>query len=251
MVAGGTSGLGLATARHLQTKGMHVVLLARSETTGHTAVAALGTSNVSFTAGDIASPTDVTAALDAAEQEGPLRIAVSCAGINRPGKTLGRHGPLPLPEFTELITTNLIGAFNLARLAAARMAMNDLSNGERGVILLTASAAAFEGQAGQAAYAASKAGVVGMTLPLARDLAAYQIRVVSIAPGLFDTPMLRSLPAGVQEALSGELLHPQSFGDPSLFAALVGHILDNPMLNGSTLRLDGAVRLPTQSHGPR
>lgn len=191
------------------------MLLGRSERAGHTAVAALGASGVSFTAGDIASPADVTVALDAAEREGALRIAVNCAGVSRRGKTLGRHGPLPLPEFTELITTNLVGAFNFARLTAARMATNDLSNGERGVFLLTASAAAFEGQAGQAAYAASKAGVVGMTLPLARDLAAHQIRVVTIAPGLFDTPMLRSLPANVQEHLSGELLTPKASATPA------------------------------------
>ncbi|MEV4517901.1 SDR family NAD(P)-dependent oxidoreductase [Dactylosporangium sp. NPDC049525] len=244
LIAGGSSGLGLSAARHLLKRGLTIVVLGRGEDAGRRAAAGLGT-GASFIAGDVASPADVSTALDRVEAAGTLRVVVNCAGIHRPGKTLGRSGPLPLPEFTELVTVNLVGAFNLVRLAAARMATNSPVDGERGVLVLTASAAAFEGQRGQVGYAAAKAGVVGMTLPLARDLAGYGIRVVTIAPALFDTPMLHALPDNVRQSLRGELAYPRTFGDPEHFALLVEHIVDNPMLNGATLRLDGAVRLPS------
>ncbi|MFK0230000.1 SDR family NAD(P)-dependent oxidoreductase [Streptomyces sp. NPDC090303] len=244
LVAGGTSGLGLATARHLLARGMRVVLLARDADRGHAAVKALGP-GAAFTSGDVAAPAAVDEALDIAEALGSLRLAVDCAGVSRPGAVLGRGGPLALEDFTAMISSNLTGAFNLTRLAAARMAAREPVDAERGLIVLTASAAAFDGQRGQAPYAAAKAGVVGMTLPLARDLAAHAIRVVTVAPGLFDTPMLRGLPDRALHGLARELVHPREFGDPERYAALVGHILDNPMINGTTLRLDGAVRLPS------
>jgi NAD(P)-dependent dehydrogenase (short-subunit alcohol dehydrogenase family) len=199
-------------------------------------------------------PTDVTvedqvqAAVDAASALGPLRIVVNCAGIATPGKVLGREGVLPLETFSRVIQINLVGTFNVVRLAAAAMAgtepaFTELGGEERGVIINTASVAAFDGQIGQPAYAASKGGVAAMTLPLARELARSLIRVVTIAPGIFETPMMAGLPPEAQDSLGKQVPHPSRLGRPAEYANLVAHIVDNAMLNGETIRLDGAIRM--------
>jgi len=197
-----------------------------------------------FCAGDVTSEADVTAALDAAGGLGPLRIAVNCAGIGNAARTVGRDGPFPLELFTRVVTVNLIGTFNVIRLAAQRMTQAEPVDGERGVIVNTASIAAYEGMAGQIPYAAAKGGVVAMTLVAARDLAGQLIRVVTIAPGLFDTPLFASLPEEAITALGAQVPHPSRLGDPAEYAALVRHAVENPMLNGETIRLDGAIRMP-------
>ena len=199
--------------------------------------------------GGVFAPTDVTdeasvqAAVEAAAGLAPLRVAVNCAGIGTPGRVLGKQGPLPLAQFAQVITVNLVGTFNVLRLAAEAMAATDPVDGERGVIVNTASAAAYDGQIGQAAYAASKGGVVGLTLPAARDLADKLIRVMTIAPGLFDTPMLQGLPEPARESLAAQVPMPSRLGDPAEYAALVKHIVENSMLNGEVIRLDGAIRM--------
>jgi len=198
---------------------------------------------VRFAAGDVTSEADVSAALDVAESLGPLRVAVNCAGIGNAIKTVSKNGAFPLADFTKIVTVNLIGTFNVIRLAAERISKNEPIDGERGVIINTASVAAYEGQIGQAAYSASKGGVVGMTLPIARDLASLLIRVNTIAPGLFKTPLLGSLPEAAQQSLGGQVPHPSRLGDPSEYGALAAHIVSNPMLNGETIRLDGAIRM--------
>lgn len=185
----------------------------------------------------------LTAALDTAEAEGPLRIVVNCAGVVSTVKTLGKDGPFPLEAFRKVVEVNLIGTFNVIRLAAERIAKNEPQGEERGVIINTASVAAFEGQVGQAAYSASKGGVVGLTLPVARDLARSLIRVVTVAPGLFMTPMLASLPEEAQASLGQQVPHPARLGDPDEYGALAVHIVENPMLNGEVIRLDGAIRM--------
>lgn len=242
LVTGGASGLGLATARHLLDQGAKVVLLDLPASDGAAVAADLG-ANALFAPADITDESAVAAALDKAGEFGPLRAVVSCAGTGRSLRVVGRHGVFPLEVFTRVVTINLIGTFNVVRLAAERMARLDLDGEERGVIVTTASVAAFEGQIGQAAYAASKAGVAGMTLPLARDLAALAIRVVSIAPGLFDTPLLAGLNDEAKASLGAQTPHPARLGDPREFAALAAHILSNPMLNGEVVRLDGAIRM--------
>ena len=209
---------------------------------GAEAVAELAPS-AAFSAGDVTSETDVAAALDAAAARGPLRIVVNCAGIGTAGRVIGRKGVLPLEDFSRVVSVNLIGTFNVLRLAAERIAATEPVDGERGVIVNTASVAAFDGQIGQAAYSASKGGVVGMTLPIARDLADKFIRVMTIAPGLFRTPMLAGLPQEAQDSLGAQVPHPSRLGDPSEYAALVEHIVSNPMLNGEVIRLDGAIRM--------
>ncbi|WIM94383.1 SDR family NAD(P)-dependent oxidoreductase [Actinoplanes oblitus] len=241
LVAGGTSGLGLATARQLHERGASVVILGRSSR-GKRIADDLG-DRVLFAPGDVTSEADVTAAVELAGTLGTLRIAVNCAGSGNAVKTVGKDGPFPLDAFAEVIRVNLIGTFNVLRLAAARMAQADELGEERGVIVNTSSAAAFDGQVGQAAYAASKAGVVGMTLPIARDLAGLRIRVVTIAPGLFHTPMFDPLPRSAIDALSRQVPHPARLGDPAEFASLVTHVVENPMMNGETIRLDGALRM--------
>ena len=179
--------------------------------------------------------------------QGPARILVNCAGIAPPARIVGRSGPMPLADFARVIQINLIGSFNLLRLAAADMtALEPDADGERGVIVNTASVAAFDGQIGQAAYAASKGGIVALTLPAARELARHGIRVMTIAPGIFETPMLRGLPETVQQALAASVPFPKRLGRPEEYAALVRHILDNPMLNGEVIRLDGAIRMAPQ-----
>ena len=242
VVTGGASGLGLATVRRLHSEGAAVVIIDLPSSAGAAVAAELG-DRVRFAPGDVTSEADVTAALDAADELGPLRIAVNCAGIGNGIKTYGKNGAFPLDAFTKVINVNLIGTFNVIRLAAERIARSDEVDGERGVIVNTASVAAFEGQIGQAAYSASKGGIVGMTLPIARDLASLKIRVVTIAPGLFKTPLLGSLPDDVQESLGAQVPHPSRLGDPSEYGLLVSSIVANPMLNGETIRLDGAIRM--------
>jgi NAD(P)-dependent dehydrogenase (short-subunit alcohol dehydrogenase family) len=239
---GGASGLGRATVDTLLAAGAKVVILDLPRSPGEAVAKELGDA-VRFVAGDVRSADDVTAALDAAAGLGTLRVAVNCAGTGDAIKTVGKHGAYPLDKFTRIIEINLIGTFNVIRLAAERMAATDPVDGERGVIVNTASVAAFDGQIGQAAYSASKGGVVGMTLPIARDLASIQIRVVTIAPGLFDTPLLAGLPEEARESLGKQVPHPSRLGNPSEFGALAGHIVANPMLNGEVIRLDGAIRM--------
>ncbi len=242
LVTGGASGLGLAAARRLAAGGARVVIVDLPNSDGERAAEELA-GGVVFAPADVTDEAAVTAALDAADRLGPLRVVVSCAGIGTPGKVLGRDGVLPLTAFERVVRVNLVGTFNVIRLAAERMARTEPSGEERGVIVCTASVAAFDGQIGQAAYSASKAGVAGMTLPIARELASSWIRVVSIAPGLFDTPMLAGLPQEARDSLGHQVPHPARLGRPEEFAQLVEHIVANPMLNGETIRLDGAIRM--------
>jgi NAD(P)-dependent dehydrogenase (short-subunit alcohol dehydrogenase family) len=242
VITGGASGLGLATAQRLAGAGAKVVLLDLPATDGAAAVAAIEGTAV-FAPGDVTLEADVAGAFDAAAELGTIRVVVNCAGIATPGRVLGRAGVLPLEQFSKVIAVNLIGTFNVLRLGAERIAAADPIDGERGVIVNTASAAAFDGQIGQAAYAASKGGVVGLTLSVARDLADKLIRVVTIAPGLFMTPMLAGLPQEAQDSLGKQVPHPSRLGQPSEYAALVEHIVANPMLNGEVIRLDGAIRM--------
>jgi NAD(P)-dependent dehydrogenase (short-subunit alcohol dehydrogenase family) len=242
VVTGGASGLGLATTRRLLDAGAQVVVL---DLRGEEAVRELG-ERARFVQADVTDEAAVGSALNVAESLGPLRINVNCAGIGNAIKTLSKDGPFPLDGFKKVIGVNLIGTFNVLRLAAERIAKTEPigPNGEeRGVIINTASVAAFEGQIGQAAYSASKGGVVGMTLPIARDLARELIRVVTIAPGLFKTPLLGSLPEEAQKSLGKQVPHPARLGDPDEYGALAVHIIENPMLNGEVIRLDGALRM--------
>ena len=247
LVTGGASGLGLATARKLHAAGASVVIVDLPVSNGTAVAKELGARSA-FAAGDVTNPDDVDAALDAAETlAGDVpRIVVNCAGIGNAARTASKDGPFPLDAFSRVVTVNLIGTFNVIRLAAHRMSRAEEINGERGVIVNTASVAAFEGQVGQAAYSASKGGIVGMTLPIARDLARLKIRVMTIAPGLFDTPLFASLPEEAIKALGAQVPHPSRLGSPQEYAELVAHIVENPMLNGETIRLDGAIRM-----GPR
>jgi len=242
LVTGGASGLGLATVEKLLEAGAKVVILDLARDNGVEVAEKLG-ANVRFVGGDVRSTEEVTAALDVAAGLGRLHVAVNCAGTGNGIKTYGKGGPFPLDEFSRIVEINLIGTFNVIRLAAERMAQGDPVDGERGVIVNTASVAAFDGQIGQAAYSASKGGVVGMTLPIARDLAGIAIRVVTVAPGLFDTPLLAALPEDVKTALGKQVPHPARLGRPAEFGALVAHIVANPMLNGEVIRLDGAIRM--------
>ena len=240
VVTGGASGLGLATGRAVSEAGARVVLVDLPSSAGAERAGELG---ATFAPADVTSEADVTAALDTATALGPLRVVVNCAGVGTPGRVIGRNGVLPLESFTTVVTINLIGTFNVVRLAVERMLADAPVGEERGVIVNTASAAAFDGQIGQAAYSASKGGIVGMTLPLARDLADKMIRVMAIAPGLFKTPMLAGLPQEAQDSLGKQVPHPNRLGDPTEYAALVRHIVANPMLNGEVIRLDGAIRM--------
>jgi NAD(P)-dependent dehydrogenase (short-subunit alcohol dehydrogenase family) len=242
LVTGGASGLGLATVEKLLDAGASVVILDLPGSNGAEVAEKLGAA-VRFAPGDVTSESDVVAALDVAAELGQLRVAVNCAGTGNAIKTLGKQGPFPLDAFTKIININLVGTFNVIRLAAERIAAGDPIDGERGVVVNTASVAAFDGQIGQAAYSASKGGVVGMTLPIARDLAGVGIRVVTIAPGLFDTPLLAGLPEDVRAALGKQVPHPSRLGAPAEFGALAAHIVANPMLNGEVIRLDGAIRM--------
>ncbi|MGV8876458.1 MAG: 3-hydroxyacyl-CoA dehydrogenase [Rhodoglobus sp.] len=240
LITGGASGLGLATARALAAQGAKITI---ADLPSSHAIAVAHDNGWRFAPTDVRSEADVRAAVAQACTGGPLRIVVNCAGVATPGKTIGRSGVLPLESFETVIGINLTGTFNVIRLAAAAMLDTEPVEGERGVIVNTASVAAFDGQIGQPAYAASKAGVVGMTLPLAREFASALIRVMAIAPGIFETPMLAGLPAQAQASLGAQVPHPARLGHPEEFAALVQHIVENPMLNGEVIRLDGAIRM--------
>ena len=239
IVTGGASGLGLATTKRLLDRGAHVVVL---DITGEDVATGLG-DRVRFAAADVTNPDAVTAALDIADGMGPLRVVVNCAGTGDAIRVLSRKGVYPLDLFARVININLVGTFNVLRLGAERIAKTDLVGEERGVIINTASVAAFDGQIGQAAYSASKGGVVGMTLPIARDLADKAIRVMTIAPGLFDTPLLAGMPEEAKHSLGAQVPHPARLGNPDEFGALAVHIIENPMLNGEVIRLDGAIRM--------
>jgi 3-hydroxyacyl-CoA dehydrogenase / 3-hydroxy-2-methylbutyryl-CoA dehydrogenase len=244
VVTGGASGLGRATAARLVAAGGRVALLDLAASAGADVAKTLGPAAL-FAPADVTAADQVAAALESARDRlGGLTVLVNCAGIGTAMKTVGKAGPARLEDFTRVITVNLIGTFNCIRLAAAIMARNEPTrDGERGVIINTASVAAFDGQIGQAAYSASKGGIVGMTLPVARDLAELGIRVMTIAPGIFDTPLLGTLPEPVRASLAKQVPFPQRLGQPEEYAALAGHIIENVMLNGETIRLDGAIRM--------
>lgn len=243
LVTGGASGLGEATARRLHAEGASVVIADLPSSPGEQLTADLG-EHVRFVAADVRDEAQVQAAIDAAKELGTLRVVVNCAGVGTPGRVVGKRGPLPLEDFQNVININLVGTFNVMRLAAAAMLENQPVDGDRGVIVMTASIAAYDGQIGQAAYAASKGGVVGLTLSAARDLADKAIRVVTVAPGTFETPMLSGLPGEVKTVLEQQVPHPSRLGKPAEYASLVAHIVDNPMLNGEVIRLDGGLRMP-------
>jgi NAD(P)-dependent dehydrogenase (short-subunit alcohol dehydrogenase family) len=244
LVTGGASGLGRATAEALQAGGAQVVILDRLKDAGEALARTLGQQAL-FVETDVTSSDSAQKAIALAiEHFGAVHVLVNCAGVGPPGRVLGREGPLPLEKFAHVINVNLLGTFNLLRLAAAAMQQNAPNpQGERGVIVNTASVAAFDGQIGQAAYSASKGGIVAMTLPIARELAAFGIRVCTIAPGIFDTPMLAGLPEPARQSLGAQVPFPPRLGKPSEYAALVTHIVGNTMLNGETIRLDGALRM--------
>ncbi|GAA4153668.1 3-hydroxyacyl-CoA dehydrogenase [Leifsonia shinshuensis] len=242
LVTGGASGLGNATARALTEAGARVVILDLPSSEGEKAAVALGP-HARFVPADVTNEEQVQAAVDTASALGPLRIVVNCAGIATAQKVIGRDGVLPLESFERVIRVNLIGTFNVVRLAAVAMAEIEPVGEERGVIVNTASVAAFDGQIGQPAYSASKGGVAAMTLPLAREFARSLIRVVTIAPGIFETPMMAGLPQAAQDSLAAQVPHPSRLGRPAEYAQLVRSIVENPMLNGETIRLDGAIRM--------
>lgn len=242
IVTGGGSGLGAATARALASAGAKVAVLDRNAETAEAVAAEIG--GLALTC-DVTDPADgETAIAAAADRFGPAGICVNCAGIGPAGRIVGRDGPMPLEDFAKVIQVNLIGTFNILRLAAAGMADRDPNaDGERGVIINTASIAAFEGQIGQAAYAASKGGVAALTLPAAREFARIGVRVLTIAPGLFETPMLQSLPQAVQDSLAATLPFPSRLGRPEEYARLALSMIDNPVMNGEVVRLDSALRM--------
>jgi len=243
VVTGGASGLGFACARNLSARGVAVVIADSSDESGANALANLAPST-RYVRADVRDTVQMSAAFDAAVALAPLRVLIHCAGINRPVRPVEKDGePGSLAEFETIVNINLVGTFNCLRLAAARMAKNEPVDGDRGVCVLTSSIAAYEGQIGQIGYSATKAGVVGMTLVAARDLAKRQIRVCSIAPGIFDTPLLARLPDDVRGALAAAVPHPARLGAPDEFAQMALHIVENPMLNGETIRLDGALRM--------
>ena len=244
LVSGGASGLGGATSRLLAASGAFVVIADINKEKGEALAKELGL-NAMFVETNVADEESVKNAVAKTSLFGPLRGAINCAGIGVAEKTVGKDGPHTLASFKRVIEVNLIGTFNVIRLAAAQMnSQEPNASGERGVIINTASIAAFDGQIGQAAYSASKGGIVGMTLPIARDLARSGIRIVTIAPGLFDTPLLAGLPEDVKKVLGAQVPFPSRLGDPAEYAALAKHIIENEMLNGETIRLDGALRMP-------
>ena len=244
IVTGGASGLGEACVRTLLEKGGKVSILDFAEERGQKVASELGDAAL-FCLTDITKEEDVQAAINkTVEAFGAVHIAVNCAGVGIPAKVLGKEGPMSMDHFNKVVQINLIGTMNVVRLAAEKMVNNQGNDdGEKGVVINVASVAAFDGQIGQAAYSASKAGVAGMTLPIAREFAEYGIRIMTIAPGIFLTPMLQGLDEKVQEALGKMVPFPKRLGEPSEFAALVQHIVENPMLNGEVIRLDGALRM--------
>jgi len=244
IVTGGASGLGLATVDRLLKEGAQVVIVDLPGSNGAELAAERGVA-AQFIAADVRDAEQVQAAVDAAEAMGPLRVLVHCAGRGGALRLVDRDGnPGSLELYTEVVTINLIGTFNVLRLVAASMAKNEPVDGDRGVAILTASVAAFEGQIGQAPYASAKAGVVGLTIVAARDLAGKQIRVCTVAPGTFDTPLLNRLSDDVRASLAASVPHPSRLGEPDEYAKLALSIIDNGLLNGETIRLDGAIRMP-------
>ncbi|MDE2235754.1 MAG: 3-hydroxyacyl-CoA dehydrogenase [Gammaproteobacteria bacterium] len=244
IVSGGASGLGLATCERVVKAGGHAAMLDVNEQQGREAAKKLG-ANALFIKTDVSSETEVNAAVEQAKNAfGGLQLVVNCAGILGAGRTLGREGPMASDFFAKVIQVNLIGSFNLTKAAASFMQHNTPNaEGERGVIVNTASVAAFEGQIGQAAYSASKGGIVGMTLPIAREFSRFGIRVMTIAPGIFWTPMMAGMPEEVQKSLGAQVPFPSRLGKPEEYALLVQQICENVMLNGTTVRLDGAIRM--------
>ncbi len=244
VITGGASGLGGASVRLLHASGAKVIILDVNAEAGQALATQLGT-NALYVSTDVTSPESSEAAIaQARETFGRVDVAINCAGIGTPGRVLSRQGVLPLDTFSRVIQINLIGTFNIIRLAAAQMQDNEPNEeGERGVIINTASIAAFDGQIGQPAYSASKAGVVGMTLPIARELASFGIRVMTIAPGIFDTPMLAGVPEPARQSLGASVPFPQRLGQPEEYASMAKYIIESPMLNGETIRLDGALRM--------
>jgi NAD(P)-dependent dehydrogenase (short-subunit alcohol dehydrogenase family) len=242
IVTGGASGLGAATARRLAKEGARVAICDVNAKLAETVAAEIGGVAVSCDVADAASAEAAIAA--AAKAHGPARVLINCAGIGLAKRVVGREGPMALADFDRVIRVNLIGSFNMLRLAAVGMSrLEPLADGERGVVVSTASVAAFDGQIGQAAYSASKGGIVAMTLPIARELAQFGIRVLAIAPGLFLTPLLAGLPQEAQDSLAASIPFPHRLGDPSEFASLVMQMIDNPYLNGEVVRLDASLRM--------
>lgn len=244
VVSGGASGLGLAVATRIVQAGGSVTLLDVNEAQGNAAAAALG-ERAGFIATDVTDEAAVNSAIERArERMGSINTAVNCAGIGMPGRLVGKQGAMAGAFFRKMIEINLVGTVLVSKAAAVAMQLNlPNSAGERGVIVMTASVAAFDGQIGQVAYAASKGGIVAMTLPMARELASSGIRVMTIAPGIFATPMLKALPQEAQDSLGRQTPFPPRLGEPDEFAAMAGHIIENSMLNGETIRLDGAIRM--------
>ncbi|HBI47858.1 MAG TPA: 3-hydroxyacyl-CoA dehydrogenase [Smithella sp.] len=245
LVTGGASGLGEASILELVKKGAKVVVIDVDADKGEKLAANIG-ANAIFVKTDVTSETDVRQTIQkAVDAFGKINVVINCAGVVNPGKLIGRKGPLPLDAFNKVLQINLVGTLNVIRLAVEQMMNNKPDEeGEKGVIINTASIAAFEGQIGQVAYSASKAGIVGMTLPIAREISDYGIRIVTIAPGIFETPMMAGLPPAVKEDMAKAVPFPRRLGKPQEFAKMVLHIIDNVMMNGCCVRLDGALRMP-------
>jgi len=243
LVTGGASGLGEATARRILDEGGSVLLVDLPGGRGEDLAAELG-ERVRFAPADVRDERQVRDAIATAGELGTLRVVVNCAGVATPGRILSKRGTLGLEDYRTVVETNLIGTFNVLRLAAEAMAGNEPVDGDRGLVVMTASVAAYDGQIGQAAYASSKGGIVGLTITAARDLASKGIRVMTIAPGVMETPMMEGLGEDVKQGLEAMVPHPSRLGRPSEYAALVAHLVANPLLNGEVIRLDGALRLP-------
>jgi NAD(P)-dependent dehydrogenase (short-subunit alcohol dehydrogenase family) len=243
LVTGGASGLGAATVRAMVAQGTSVLIVDLPSSPAAELAVELG-DRVGFAAADVRNEDQVEAAVAAATRLGTLRAVVNCAGVATPGRVIGKRGVLPLETFRTVIDINLVGTFNVLRLAAAAMIDNEPLDGDRGLVIMTASVAAFDGQIGQAAYAASKGGVVGLTLSAARDLADKAIRVMTIAPGVMETPMMAGLPGETKSILEALVPHPRRLGRPEEYAMLVSSIIENSLLNGEVIRLDGALRMP-------
>ncbi|SEE93221.1 SDR family NAD(P)-dependent oxidoreductase [Ruania alba] len=243
LISGGASGLGAASAHRIIADGGRVVLLDLPSSGGAALAEELGEA-ATFAPGDVTSEKDVQAAVQQAGELGELRVVVTCAGVATPGRILGKQGMLPLAEYRRVVEINLIGTFAVLEAAAEAMAGNEPRDGDRGVVVMTASVAAYDGQIGQAAYSSSKGGVASLTLPAARDLARSAIRVMTIAPGVFETPMMAGLGDDVRASLEALVPHPARLGRPEEYADLVAHIVANPLLNGEVIRLDGALRMP-------
>ncbi len=243
LITGGASGLGEATARRFLADGGSVVLVDLPGGRGEEVAAEMG-DRARFSPADVRNEDEIRAAIAVAEQLGTLRVVVNCAGVATPGRILSKRGTLGLDDYRNVVEINLIGTFNVMRLAAEAMVTNERLDGDRGLIVMTASVAAYDGQIGQAAYASSKGGIVGLNITAARDLADKGIRVMTIAPGVMETPMMDGLPGEVKASLEALVPHPSRLGKPSEYAALVAHIASNPLLNGEVIRLDGALRMP-------